>query len=234
MTGDHCRSPLAEAFRHLRTSLLYLSPDRPLRTVLITSPGPDEAKSTVAANLAVVFTQMGHRVWLVECDLRRPGLSWAFQPEGTGGITELLVEGLPVDKAAYPTQVENLWFIPGGTVPPNPAELLGSRKMRAFLEHSRGAVDAVILDAPPVLPVTDAAVLAPAADGVLLVVHLEKTPREAARRARQQLEAVGARMLGLVVTGAPGRRGKGYYGYYSYYHAGGDDEGKGKAGEGGR
>lgn len=227
-------SPFTEAFRHLRTSLLYLSPDLPLRTLLVTSPGPDEAKSTVAANLAVAFTQMGHRVWLVECDLRRPGLSWAFQPEGTGGLTELLVEGLPVDKAAHTTQVENLWFIPGGTVPPNPAELLGSRKMRAFLEHGRGAVDALILDAPPVLPVTDAAVLAPAADGVLLVIHLEKTPREAARQARQQLEAVGARMLGLVVTGAPGRRGKGYYGYYSYYQAGGEDAKKGKMGEVGR
>ncbi|MDQ7839628.1 MAG: polysaccharide biosynthesis tyrosine autokinase [bacterium] len=231
---EHRNSPFTEAFRHLRTSLLYLSPDRPLRTVLVTSPGPDEAKSTVAANLAVVFTQMGHRVWLVECDLRRPGLSWAFQPEGTGGLTELLVDGLPADRALHPTKVENLWFVPGGTVPPNPAELLGSRKMRAFLEHGRTAVDAIILDAPPVLPVTDASVLAPAADGVLLLVRLEKTPREAARRARQQLEAVGARVLGLVVTGAPGRRGKGYYGYYSYYQAGGEDAGKGKAAVGGR
>lgn len=217
LTTSQPRSPFAEAFRHLRTNLLYLSPDRPLRLLLVTSPGPEEAKSTVAVNLAAAMAQAGRRVWLLEADLRKPGLSWTLGPEGTLGLTDLLVDGVPVDRALQGTEVDNLWFVPSGTIPPNPAELLGSQKMRALLEQARSGADAVVIDAPPVLPVTDAAVLAPHVDGVLLVVWLGRTPREAARRARERLAAVGARVVGVVVHGVtPGRR-DGYY-YYSRYY----------------
>lgn len=213
----HPRSPFAEAIRHLRTSLLYLSPDRPLRTILVTSPESGVGKSTIAANLAIALTQAGQRVWLVESDLRRPGLTGAFQPESGSGLTELLVDGLPIERALQATEIEGLRFLPGGTHPPNPAELLGSQKMKTFLEQGRNQVDSLILDSPPVLPVADATILAPEVDGVLLVVHLQETPRELARQALGALESVGARLLGVVVTGTPSRRGKGYYGYYGYY-----------------
>jgi polysaccharide chain length determinant protein (PEP-CTERM system associated) len=223
-TSEHPRSAFAEAFRHLRTSLLYLSPDRPLRSVLVTSPGGGEGKGTVAANLAIALTQIGKKVWLLEADLRKTGLAWVFQPQGTFGLTDLLVDGLPAERAVCRTAVENLWFLPGGTVPPNPAELLGSQRMRAVLGQALEGADVVLVDAPPVLPVTDAAVLAPAVDGVILVIKLGRTPRAAARRARQQLEAVGARVVGVVANGVPmGRRGYGcYYPYYAGYY--GDKE----------
>ncbi|HEY3247949.1 MAG TPA: polysaccharide biosynthesis tyrosine autokinase [bacterium] len=213
------RSPFAESFRHLRTSLLYMSPDRPLRTIEVTSPGPGEGKSTTSANIAAAFAQLGKRVWLVECDLRKPSLAWTFQPKSAFGLTELLVDGLPAGGAAQETSVKNLWIIPSGTKPPNPAELLGSQKMRALLEHGTDGAEMIVLDAPPVLPVTDATVLAPSVDGVVLVVHISKTPREAARRARQQLESVGARLLGVVVNAMPPRsRGHSYYYSYSEYY----------------
>jgi len=220
----HRRSPFAEAFRHLRTNLLYLSPDRPLRALQVASPGPGEGKTTVSSNLAIALTQTGQKVWLVECDLRKGGMHWAFQPAGTGGLTELLVDGLPVDRALHRTEIEGLWFLPGGTPPPNPAELLGSQKMRAFLEHGRGQADMLVIDSPPLLPVTDAVVLAPMVDGILLVINLPTTPRDAALRARHHLDAVGAKVLGVVVVGVPtGRRGYGYY-YRGYYGA--ESEGK--------
>jgi capsular exopolysaccharide synthesis family protein len=218
MTAEHRRSPFAEAFRHLRTNLLYLSPDRPLRSLLVTSAGPGEGKGTVTANLAVALADSGRRVWIIEADLRKPGLAWVFQPSGTRGLSDVLVEGAQPQQALGATQVERLWFMPAGTLPPDPAELLGSQRMRALLAQACEQVDAVVVDSPPVLPLADAVALAPHVDGVLLVVDLQRTPREAARRAAGQLRAVGARVVGVVVNNVPtdGRR---YY-YYHYYPAG--------------
>jgi len=222
--GEQRRQPFAEAFRHLRTSLLYLSPDRPLRIIQVTSAGPEEGKSTIAANLAIALSHMDKKVWLVECDLRRPHLALSFQPQTEFGLSELLVDGLSLEQVVHKTAVDNLWFVPSGRTPPNPAELLGSRKMRAFLSGGLDGAEFVVLDAPPLLPVTDAAVLAPAVDGVLLVVDLQKTHQDAARRVKKQLEAVGGRVLGIVVNGVSAtRHGHGYY--YSHYY----DSGKEKA-----
>ena len=218
ITSEHRRQPFAEAFRHLRTSLLYLSPDRPLRTVQVTSAGPGEGKSTVSANLAIALSEMDKKVWLVECDLRRPQLALGFQPPTDFGLSELLVDGLPLDQAVHKTAIQNLWLVPSGHTPPNPAELLGSRKMQTFLSGDHDGAEFLVLDAPPVLPVTDAAVLAPAVDGVVLVVDLRKTHRDAARRTVQQLQAVGARILGVVVNGVSATRRGGYYSYYSRYY----------------
>lgn len=128
LTTSHPRSPFAEAFRHLRTNLLYTSPDRPLRLLLITSPGPGEAKSTVAVNLAVALAQAGRRVWLVEADLRKPTLAWTLGPEGTLGLTDLLVDGWPVDRALRGTEVDNLWFVPSGTIPPTRRNCWAARR----------------------------------------------------------------------------------------------------------
>ncbi|MCL6553189.1 MAG: polysaccharide biosynthesis tyrosine autokinase [Firmicutes bacterium] len=216
MTAQRRRSPFAEAFRHLRTNLLYLSPDRPLRTLLVTSTGAEEGKSVVAANLAVALAIGGRRTWIVEADLRKPELAWAFQPASTRGLSDVLVEGTAPERALAPTQVENLSFLPAGTLPPDPAELLGSQRMRAFLAHAREQADVVVIDAPPVLPVSDAVALAPHVDAALLVVDLERTPREAARRAVDQLRAVGARVAGVVVNNVPAS-GRGYYYYAAYY-----------------
>ncbi len=124
-----------------------------------------------------------------------------------------------MDQALHQTTVENLWFLPSGMKPPNPAELLGSQKLRALLNESPNGADLIVLDAPPVLPVTDASVLAPAVDGVLLVVQIGRTPREAAHLAHQQLKAVGARVLGVVVNGVSPSAHTGYYYYSDYYES---------------
>lgn len=201
------RLVFAESFRRLRTNLLYLR-KRPPRTLLVTSPGRDEGTEIVAANLAIALAQAGLRVWLVECDLRNPALSRVPAlrgPErGAGaGIAEMLDTGISERQIIRRTALENLWFLPAGTPPPKPAELLGSQRMRAFLNQGREDIDVIVLAAPPVLPVTDTAVLAPGVEGVLLVVRIGTTSQDAAQRARHQLEMVGAQVLGTVLTGAP-------------------------------
>ena len=201
------RSAFAESFRRLRTNLLYLH-RRPPRTLLVTSPGSDEGTEIVAVNLAFALAHAGLRVWLVDCNLRSPALSQAtaLQSSGRGartGIAEMLDTGISEHQVIQRTAVENLFFVPAGTPPSNPAELLGSQRMRAFLNQGRDDVDIIVLATPPILPVTDAAVLAQAVEGVLLVVRIGTTSQEAAQRARQQLEMVGAQVLGTVLAGAP-------------------------------
>ena len=219
---ERWRSAFAESFRYLRTNLLCLH-KRPLRTLVVTSPGDGEGKDIVAANLAIAFAQAGLRVWLVDCDLRRPALARvpAFQDigcEARGGIVELLRNGTSERQLIHRTTLENLWFLPAGTPPPKPAELLGSPRMRAFLQQEREDVDMIVLAAPPVLPVVDAAVLAQAVEGVLLVAHIGTTPREAAQRAHKQLDAVGAPVIGAVLNGAPMEGFGSYSNYYAHYY----------------
>ncbi len=215
------RARFAEAFRYLRTNLL--SQQRAYRTLLVTSPGPSDGRNTVAANLAIAMAQLGRRVWLVECDLREPTLDrvCAFRDPtiaSPAGLAELLDGGASPASVLRHTAVDNLWVLPAGTNRDNPSERLASEKMRAFLTTRHADVDVLIAVAPPVLPVTDAAVLAPLVDGVILVVNVGVTPREAAWRAQQQLQSVGARVLGAVVTGAPIGGPGAYENYYATYY----------------
>jgi len=216
------RSAFAESFRYLRTNLLCLH-KQPLRTLVVTSAGGGDGTDLVAANLAIAFTHTGLRVWLVDCDLRKPVLDQApifrsFGRETHAGIAEVLGKGISERHLLRQTAVENLWFLPAGARPHNPAELLGSQRMRALLQQERDDVDVIVLAAPPVFPMADAAVLAPAAEGVLLVVHIGTTPLEAARRARRQLETVGAQVVGTVATGAPMEGVGSYFNYYAQYY----------------
>lgn len=203
--ADRARSAFAESFRYLRTNLILLHKQLP-RTLLVTSPGNDAAKDVVGANLAIALAQAGLRVWLVDADLRKRSLTdtHAFRPEksaeGSEGLAEWLGNDVPGGNLLRATAIQNLSFLPAGTPPPNPAELLGSPKMRAFLKQDRDDVDIIVLVAPPLLPVADAAVLAPEVEGVLLAVRVGVTPRYAARKAQQHLDAVGGRLMGVVVT----------------------------------
>ena len=217
------RPQFAEAFRYLRTNLLSLSKE-PLRTILVTSPGPDEGSDIVATNLSIALAQSGRRVWLVECDLRKPTLSstWASrQMRGRPdiGLAEYLRGEKSVSLDGCRTAVDNLWFLPAGIRPSDPAELLSNGQMGAFLKRGGDSVDVLVLLAPPLSAAADAAILASRVDGVLLVVQTSATPRDAAYWARDQLEGVGANVLGVVVTGAPrgciggyGGNGSSYYG----------------------
>ena len=197
------RSPAAEAYRALRTNLQFSSLDTDLRTILVTSTGPGEGKSTTLANLAVVMAEGGERVLAVDCDLRRASLHTLFGLDNSRGLTNLFLNEdagpLPVQETGVP----NLQVLTSGPHKPNPSQLLGSHAMVRVLDMLRNAADVVLFDAPPVLAVTDATLLATRMDGVVLVVDAGATRRDLARRARAQLEKVNARLLGVVLNNVP-------------------------------
>lgn len=206
------RSPASEAYRTLRTNLSFYSLDDPLQTLVVTSPAPDEGKSTTIANLAVTIAQGGRRTILVDCDLRRPSLHEIFGVSNEAGLTTMVLDE-NVDLLLQDTGVENLSLLPSGPKPPNPADLLGSRQIDRVFEQLKQQADMILVDAPPVLGVTDAAVLGARADGVLLVVSAGKTRREHAERAKERLERARARIVGVTLTNAPRDDSlKNYYG----------------------
>jgi len=213
-------SPIAEAFRVLCTNIRFSSVDRPLRTLLVTSPGALEGKSITVANLAVAMVQVGLKVVVVDADLRRPRLHQLFDLDlGEGLIGSLLEEH--TDGRLQPVQWEGLRVLPAGELLPNPAKWLGSQRMQKLLAELAQQVDMVLIDSPPVLSVTDAAVLAQGVDGVLLVLEAGHTRREAARRAVESLRQVGANLVGVVLNAVPTYNGS-YY-YYSYHETYGDE-----------
>lgn len=225
LTQHEPRSAFSECFRTLRTNLQFSGFDRPLRTILVTSPQPTEGKSTIVANLGVVLAQAGRRVIVVDTDLRRPILHHIFHKENEWGLTGALFgEGLQTDDGLLSTGVENLRFLPSGPLPPNPSEILGSQRMGDLLSHLQEQADVVLLDSPPLLTMADASVLAARVDGVVLVADAGKTRREALKKAAEALRRVGARTLGVVLNRVGlHSEGYSYYYYYSYYYS---DEGK--------
>ncbi len=200
VTVTNPRLPVAEAYRTLRTNLEFASLERPLRTLLVTSPGPEEDKSVVLANLAVVIAQAGKRVILVDGDLRRPRQHELFGLSNTVGLSTVLRGEASVALPLADGGVAGLSVLPSGPLPPNPAELLASRRMSELIATLSDQADMVLFDAPPVVAVTDAAILAGQVDGVLLVIHARQTKREHAQRAKDLLEKVHARLLGAVLN----------------------------------
>lgn len=198
------RSPAAEAYRTLRTNLTFAALDKPIETLVVTSAAPGEGKSTVLANLAVTMAQGERRTILVDADLRRPGLHEIFGVVNDRGLTTMIVEEAALDEPPLVNVgVDNLWLVPSGPLPPNPADILGSRKMEDAIAALKARADVVLFDAPPVIAVTDGAVLGTKVDGVLLVVCAGRTRREHAQRARELLERVHVRIVGAVLNDAP-------------------------------
>ena len=196
-------SGIAEASRTIRTNLLFMAPDHPFRALLITSASPSEGKTTVACCIAVAMAQADQRVVLIDCDLRRPRLHRIFRAKPELGLTTALLEedGLSsILDTVQPTQVPNLSIIPAGPIPPNPAELFHSERFRRLLEELQTKFDRVIIDSPPVVAVTDAAVLSTLVDGTILVVRAFKTPKDLARHALRALADVGANTAGTVLN----------------------------------
>ena len=211
------RSPVAEAYRSLRTNLAFARTTQPVQTIVVASPGPGDGKSTTAANLAITFAQQGQRTLLIDADMRRAVLDKTFAIQRTPGLTDVIIGTTALENAAQETQVPNLFVLPSGQFPPNPSELLGSPAMRETLRTAREQFDVVLFDSPPLLAVTDAAVLSTLVDGTILVVRTASTAREAVRRALGQLRAVHGRVLGAVLNDVD-VHGKGYYGGYGYYY----------------
>ena len=220
ITASQPRSPISEAYRSLRTNLQFTSVDYPINTLLITSPSPGEGKSSVTANLGIVMAQSGRSVVLVDADLRRPNLHKIMELSNRKGVSTLFVQPkLNLDGSLQPTAVPNLFVLPAGDVPPNPSELLGSAKMFEIIGRVKDHADLVIIDSPPIMAVTDSAVLAPRVDGVILVVQPGNTNLGAAKQAVEQLRRVGANVLGVVLNEVAINRSRyRYYHYKGYYY----------------
>lgn len=211
-TEAHSRR--SEAMRQLRTNLQFVDITEEPTSIVVTSSLPWEGKSTTSCNLAVTLAQAGVKVLLVEADLRRPRLMTYLGMEGAVGLTSVLIHRADVDEAIQSWGDGLLDVLPSGQIPPNPSELLGSPAMRDLLKQLQDRYDIVLLDSPPLLPVTDAAVLSVLADGVLIVVRANRTRREHLAQAVEALHAVDARILGVVLNMLPSQRSRGYgYGY---------------------
>jgi non-specific protein-tyrosine kinase len=221
------QSPRAEAFRQLRTNLQFVDVDRPLRSVVVTSPSADEGKSTTSCNLAITLSQAGMRTILVEADLRRPRVADYMGLEGAVGLTSVLTGVATLDDALQPWGRTAMWVLASGPLPPNPSEILGSQQMLELLKTLEDRADVIVFDSPPLLPVTDAAVLARICDGAVLVVRHGNTRREQVTRALEALQGVDAKLLGTVLNRAPVKGPDAdSYGYAPGYYSTRPDRGK--------
>jgi tyrosine-protein kinase Etk/Wzc len=232
------KSSVSEAFRGLRTAVHFSSFKRDSKVLMITSSFPGEGKTTIVANLALTFAQAGNRVVLVDCDLRRPSLNSIFEHSRTPGVTEVLAGDISCAEALHTTNIPNISLLSAGTIPPNPAELLCSDSMRTMLSELRENYDIVLIDAPPVIPVTDAPLLTTLTDLVIVVIESGRIPLKAAQRMKELLQSVQAPVAGFVLndrtslySDSYGYYGKGYYGrgyygrrYYGYAYYGADDQ----------
>lgn len=200
------RSPVAEAYRTLRTNIQFSSLDQKINTIMVTSTNQHEGKSILLANLAVTFAESGARIILVDADLRRPKQDKIFGVSNTTGLTTVVLGEVQQESSPHlplqQTQVDGLRILTSGPLPPNPSELLGSMAMDRVIQALRAEADYILFDAPPAIAVTDAAVLARKVDGVLLVVSAGTTKRDHAARAKQKLEKVNAKILGVVLNNA--------------------------------
>ncbi len=215
------RSVASEAYRDIRTGLLFSSVEAVPQVLVLTSAGPQEGKTITAGNLAVSLAQSGSRVVLLDCDLRRPKIGCLFgRPETAAGVTNILVENRSVAEVLVPSGVDNLDLLVSGPVPPNPAELLGSGRMTGLLKSLRESFDYVIIDSPPVSAVTDAVILAKFVDGVVLVARAHDKPRKMIAMSLEKLSSVGGNVLGVVLNHVDVREDTCHYRYagYGYYY----------------
>lgn len=226
---DFPKSPVAESCRSIRTNLTFLATEAPLDTMLVTSPGPREGKTTTSMNVATVMAQSGTRVLLVDADMRRPRVHTIYDTQNDVGLSSILVDRVAPIDAIQRSPVPNLDILPSGPVPANPAELIESARFRKTLEELSSMYDRVIFDSPPITPVTDAAILSSMVDGVVLVVRANATRNEVLGRAVELLSAVNSNIVGAVLNDVDltrRRGGSNYYYYYRQYSAyyGDDDE----------
>lgn len=214
------KSAVAEAYRTVRSNLQFANLDQPKKSILVTSAGPGEGKSTTVANLGATTASAGARTLLVDSDLRRPILHKLFNLPNTSGLTTILAEKTPPQDAITSTRLSGLFVLPSGPLPPNPAEVLSSRRMVEFAELVKGNFDLVLYDSPPVISLSDAMILSSCVEAVILVVKCGLFPHELIQQAKARLEGVKANVVGVLLNSVDFKRDGYYYRYYyDYYYS---------------
>lgn len=210
------KSPISEAYRTLRTNIDFSSVDEVLKVIMLTSANPGEGKSTTATNLAVTYAQADRKVLLIDSDLRKPTMHHTFSVTNRWGLTNILTGQAQPSELILKSDIPNLDLLTSGPIPPNPSEILASKRMSSLLKELRDNYDMVIIDSPPALVVTDAQIIATKCDGVILVVSAGTTKRAAVAKMKSSLEHVKARIIGSVLNNMDRKNGSGTY-YYYYY-----------------
>lgn len=208
------KSYISEQYRSIRTNINFSMVDHELKTLLVTSAGPSEGKSTTAANIAGVFSQEGKKVLLIDADMRKPTAHYTFKLGNIFGLSSVLARLCDVNEAINPTGIEGLSVIPSGSIPPNPAELLGSNQMQLVVEKLRNDFDLIIFDAPPILSVTDSQIIANKCDATILVVNSGETGKEEIAKAKELLDKSQANIIGVVMNNFELQKDHYYYQYY--------------------
>lgn len=214
ITHENPKSPISEAYRTLRTNIEFSAVDDEIRTVMVTSTGPAEGKSTTLLNLAVAYAQTDKRVVLIDADLRKPVLHHTFSVSNRSGLSSILSGQIELKHVVSETDIPNLSIITAGPVPPNPSEMLASKRMTALLEELKEHFDIILIDAPPALAVTDAQIISTKCDGVVLVIDSGRVKRELALKVKANLEHVQARILGVVLNNMDRKNAESHYYYY--------------------
>ena len=217
VTQNDPKNPAAEAYRVIRTSIQFAQAGKELQTIAITSCTPNEGKSMTIANLAIVLTQAGKSVLLIDCDMRNPTVHKNFNLSNKVGLSSCISMGTAVADAVQETGIEGLDALTAGVIPPNPSELLGSERMQNILQRAKEEYDYVLIDTPPVMPVTDSLVLGRMVDGLILVIDSGEIKVEMAREVKNQLFHAGANILGVVLNKVRSEHHGYGYGYYYYY-----------------
>ena len=207
-------SAISEVYRMMRTNLDFMSLDEPIKSMAITSTMPGEGKTVTGANLAIVNAQAGRRTIIVDADLRKPMMHRVFQISNLQGLTTTLLRQTKLEETIYHTRVKNLDVLTSGPIPPNPAEVVGSRAMKELIDQLKDTYDLVIVDSPPVLSVNDVRLLGQSVDGLLFVVSANQVSRVALKKAKESLELVGVRVIGAVFNKKKINKREGYYYYY--------------------
>ncbi|WP_241665168.1 CpsD/CapB family tyrosine-protein kinase [Peribacillus simplex] len=205
------KSPITEQYRLIRTNIQFSSVDKEIKTIVVTSAEPNDGKSTTAANLAIVLAQEEKKVLIVDADLRKPSVHYAFNLSNIHGLTSVLTKKMDLKKAILKTNVSNLDILTSGPIPPNPSELLNSKAIETAIKELKGIYDYIIFDTPPVLVVTDSQIVANKCDGVIMVVASGKTNKQSAVKAKELLEKTNTALLGVVLNGIKSDTSNYYY-----------------------
>ncbi|WP_144554607.1 CpsD/CapB family tyrosine-protein kinase [Bacillus sp. X1(2014)] len=205
------KSMISEQYRTIRTNIQFSSLEKAYRTLIITSPGFGEGKTTTTANLGVVMAQQGKKILIVDADLRKPMMHFIFKTENTTGLTNVLIQQTSLQEAIRKTKIEKLDILPSGPIPPNPAELLSSVSMKELMEQALEEYDVILFDSPPVNAVADTQILSNSGDGVVLVVNSGKTKRDSGIKALESLNSAKAKLLGVVLNNKKRKGNQHYY-----------------------